>query len=286
MHANPPAGMNWTDYEVRVKREWTDLLNSQAGCDERTIHRFLENHPCFVPGVYSITGPSGHSPFPEALISEAPLVGIGRRIPDFIWLSKDSGNFSPVFIEIESPCKRWFTEAGVPHHDLTEAMNQLAEWQAWLNRPENVAVFYEHFQVPDYIRRTLNFRPEFVLIYGRRAEFDERPNLTRLRAQFERHGQAVMTFDRLAPARNCSDYICVTKTTERYRALTVPATLQLGPMFADCWSLFDNVADAIGSNRWITDERKAFLVERVAYWREWARDETRHPSIQSTGDWE
>jgi hypothetical protein len=278
--------MNWMDYEARVRREWSDLLNSQAGCDERTIHKFLESHPSLVPGAYSMTGPSGHAPFPQALISEAPLAGIGRRIPDFIWLAKDSGNFSPVFIEIESPCKRWFTDAGVPHHHLTEAMNQLAEWQAWLNRPENVTVFYENFQVPDYIRRTLHFRPEFVLIYGRRAEFDERPNLRRLRAQFERHGQAVMTFDRLEPARNCSDYICVTKTSERYKALSVPATLQLGPMFADCWSLFDKVADTIGSNRWMTDERKAFLIDRVGYWREWAREDAGHLSIKNTGDWE
>jgi hypothetical protein len=279
-------GMSWADYEMRVKQEWTGLLNSEAGCDERTVHRFLASHPCMVPGAYSMTGPSGHSPFPQALISEAPLAGIGRRIPDFIWLAKNSANFSPVFIEIESPCKRWFTDAGVPHHHLTEAVNQLAEWQPWLNRPENVAVFYENFQVPDYFKRTLHFRPEFVLIYGRRAEFDERPNLRRLRAQFERHGQVVMTFDRLEPAPNCSDYICVTKTSERYRALTVPATLQLGPVFADCWSLFDNVAEAIDSNNWISNERKAFLVERTAYWRDWARDETRHPSIQRTDDWE
>jgi hypothetical protein len=201
-------------------------------------------------------------------------------------MASDSINFTPVFIEIESPAKRWFTEQGRPHHHLTEAMNQLAEWQAWLNRPENVMVFYEQFQIPDYLRRQRHFRPEFVLIYGRRSEFALRPELNRLRAQFEDHGQVVMTYDRLQPAKNCSDYICITKTAERYRALSVPATLKLGPMFADCWPLFDDVPEVIRNNEWLSDERKAFLVERIGYWSEWARGEARRRSIVNTGDWE
>jgi hypothetical protein len=95
-----------------------------------------------------------------------------------------------------------------------------------------------------------------------------------------------MTFDRLAPAQDCSDYICVTKTAERYRALSIPGTLQLGPMFADCWSLFDNVPEAIKSNEWITDERKNFLIERIAYWKEWAREKGGRSSVYSPSDWE
>jgi hypothetical protein len=218
MHPNPPAPMAWSAYEARVRQEWGTLLNSPAGCDERRIHIFLTNHPSLVPGALSMTGPSGHAPFANALITEAPLAGIGKRVPDFIWLANDSANFTPVFIEIESPYKRWFTEAGVPDHRLTQAMNQLAEWRSWLNRPENVSIFYENFKIPNDLRRFRSFKPEFVLIYGRRAEFEEKPNLRSLRHQFERAGQVVMTFDRLAPEQKCSDFICATKTGDRYRA--------------------------------------------------------------------
>lgn len=286
MAANAPAPMTWENYEARLAQEWRELLSSDAGCEERNIHGFLASHPCLVPGAYSVTGPSGHAPFPPALISEPPLAAIGRRIPDFLWLASDSINFTPVFIEIESPCKRWFTDRGVPHHDLTQALNQLAEWQAWLNRPENVLVFYEQFQIPTYLRRERHLRPEFVLIYGRRSEFEGRPELAKLRAQFERHGQVVMTFDRLEPARNCSDYICVTKAGDRYRALSVPATLQLGPVFADSWPMIDGMRDAIIATSWITEDRKAFLVERIGYWSDWARDGERRHSIINMGDWE
>jgi hypothetical protein len=86
MYAKPPAPMSWNDYEAKVKQEWNILLNSPAGCDERTIHTFFARHPSLVPGALSMTGPSGHAPFANALISEAPLTGIGRRIPDFIWM--------------------------------------------------------------------------------------------------------------------------------------------------------------------------------------------------------
>jgi hypothetical protein len=99
-----------------------------------------------VPGAYSLTGPSGHAPFPSALLSEAPLSGLGIKVPDFIWLASDSTNFTPVFIEIESPAKVWFTKEGVPTADIGQAMNQLVQWMAWLNRPENQLTFYAAFQ--------------------------------------------------------------------------------------------------------------------------------------------
>jgi hypothetical protein len=203
MHPNAPPSMPWEEYERRVTVEWAALLNSPEGREERRVHDFLVQHPSLVPGAYSMTGPSGHSPFPSALLSESPLTGIGVKIPDFIWLASDSTNFTPVFIEIESPAKRWFTQAEVPTSELTQAINQLAQWQAWLNQAANVAVFYDAFEVPEMFRRYHTFRPEFVLIYGRRFEFEERPQLRRLRQQFEHHGQVVMTFDRLAPASDC-----------------------------------------------------------------------------------
>ena len=84
MHPHPPARMTWQEYSGRVTDEWQALLNSNEGCDERNIHQFLVLHPSLVPGAHSMSGPSGHCPFPSALLSESPLTGIGRRVPDFI----------------------------------------------------------------------------------------------------------------------------------------------------------------------------------------------------------
>jgi hypothetical protein len=100
LHANPPSRMLWKEYEGRMLAEWAALLNSEMGCDEKRVHKFLVKHPSMIPGAYSMTGPSGHSPFPMAVLSESALSGLGMKVPDFIWLSKDSVNFTPVFIEI------------------------------------------------------------------------------------------------------------------------------------------------------------------------------------------
>jgi len=231
-----------------------------------------------------MTGPSGHSPFPMAVLSKSPLSGAGMYVPDFIWLASDSSNFTPVFIEIESPCKRWFTKDGVPTHDLSQAVNQLAQWRAWLSLHENAALFYRSFEIPEYLYRHLTFRPEFVLIYGRRKEFEDRPQLTRLREQFERHGQVVMTFDRPHPAKDCSRYISAVKTNGPYRALAVPATMELGPMVADDFARIAALPEAIQKNEWISEERRRFLVERLPYWNAWARTPD-HGTI-CTRDWE
>lgn len=284
MHPNPPPRMPWTQYTERLLAEWKALLDSEQVCTERQIHDFLIDHPSMVPGAYSVTGPSGHGPFPMALLSESPLTGVGVKVPDFIWLASDSLNFTPVLIEIESPCKHWFTQTGVPSHELVQAVNQLAQWRAWLNRPENVLVFYESFQIPEDMRSYLNFRPEFVLIFGRRREFNDRPELTRLRAQFEQQGQVVMTFDRLSPAPDCKFYLSATTRNAKYRALSVPATFELGPMVAESFARIDGIPEAIQRNRWISADRQRFLTERLPYWIEWARRGSK--GVICTSDWE
>lgn len=284
LQPNPPSRMPWQAYEKRVLAEWTTLLNSEEGCDEKRIHEFLVRHPSMIPGAYSMTGPWGHTPFPMAVLSESPLSGIGMKIPDFIWLACNSALLTPVFIEIESPCKRWFTAQGVPTHDLTQAVNQLAEWRAWLNRPENVLVFYQNFEIPERMRQHLTFRPEFVLIYGRRSEFSARPELTRLREQFERPGQVVMTFDRLKPAQDCDLYLSATKRNGPYRAVAVPATMAIGPNAAKSFARITGIPQAIQNNEWLDESRRKFLIERLPYWNKWA--EITQPGVINTGDWE
>jgi hypothetical protein len=277
MHSNPPAAMSWDDYERRVTGEWQTLLNSPDGCIEHNIHHFLAKHPSLVPTV-------SKSPFPSALISQPPLVGIGQKIPDFLWIARDSLNLRPVFIEIESPCKQWFTQAGVPHHHFTQALNQLGQWRAWLNQPANQLVFLDQFLIPDGMRRNLHFRPHFILIYGRRREFEGHPELSRLRAQFERGDQEVMTFDRLEPSPQYDIFISATKGPQGYRALSVPAVFKWSPMIVEELMQIQNIPDAIRANDWIAPNRRDFLVERYEYWENWNRGD--RGRMFSTGDWE
>jgi hypothetical protein len=193
---SPPA-MAWDEYEVKVQTEWTALLNSARGQDEKPIQAFLETHPCMVPGAQSMSGPSGHFAHPMALIRQPILPGFSHKIPDFMWIATNSAKIYAVLIEIEAPKKKWFNRDETPTALFTQARNQLTVWRAWFKEPLNQQTFLAHYQPPFRDERPLV--PQFVLIYGRRAEFEEKPDLTKKRAAEERNDEYFMTFDRLEP---------------------------------------------------------------------------------------
>src|SRR2546425_314571 len=114
--------MAWFDYESIVLSEWKKVRRSK---DEALMQSFLTCHPCMLPGAFGLLGPSGHPPFPGAIISQPLLPGLTQRRPDFMWLATDSQHVYPVMIEIETPIKRWFTRSGTHTHDLTQALDQI-----------------------------------------------------------------------------------------------------------------------------------------------------------------
>src|SRR5262245_4016189 len=98
---NPPPAMAWEKYARLVRRELAALLD--ANPTEAHMQSLLERHPCLVPGAHGspLTAPSGHGPFPAAVISQPPLPSYGGKVPDFMWITMDSVLLSPVLIEIE-----------------------------------------------------------------------------------------------------------------------------------------------------------------------------------------
>jgi hypothetical protein len=269
---DPPPPMSWEDYERHVIFEWSNLLNSGNNSDETSLHNFLEKHPCLLPGAF-YPQPSGHFPFPGAVISKPPLTGLGKKIPDFMWITSDSGHIYPVLVEIETPAKRWFTNKGVPHSKLTQALDQLTEWKTWFNTTENQALFNKLFQIPDVWLRYRTFHPYYILIYGNRNEFKDNPFISKKRAQLARSDEFHMTFDRLIPLNQSQQFICVSIKCNYYNALSIPPTLKLGPNLADYRSIIKNKESAVIKNDLITRERKEFLLKRIPYWDKWAQSD-------------
>lgn len=290
-----PALIGWDEYEARATAEWRALLSSGDSCDERRIRDFLVKHPSFVPGASGVLEPSGHPPWHWALLARAPLrewVHAEDRyrdvsvveIPDFIWLAHNSKDLTPVLVRVESPRKKWFTDGGDPHDDLLRAIDRLREWRDWLSQPKAVIAFHSTFETPVPMRRHGGFRPEFVLIYGREEEFEERPALGRFRSQLQQDNQVVLTFDDLRAARGCAGYTCISQQEGRFWVLSVPPTIRLGPSIAGAWHGIRGFADAIMANEWISPERKRFLIERLPYWQRWAMSPI--PSRVNLDDWE
>lgn len=267
MSSASPAWMRSSQYEALLAGVWADLLDREPS--EREVHEFLERHPAMIPGAFGAVGwSSGHAPFPGAVISQPELHGYHRRKPDFMWISKNSSYLNPVLIEIESPRKKIFRKDGSPTAAFTQARNQLAEWKVWFAKPENQHAFLRAYDIP-FPR--LKLEPHFVLIYGRRSEFEDNELLTRHRAELMGDDEILMSFDRLAYDPKSNQFPSVRHTVKGYEVMHIPPTYWLGPgMFAYNVPLQGRV-EAVDRNHLITSERKFFLRNRITYWEEWDR---------------
>ena len=213
-------------FELLMQR-WRALLDSPESADERLLHAFLERHPSLLPGSNSVDGTSGHLAYPLAVISKPKLPGLSDREPDFMWLASDSGSLYPILIEIETPHKQWFYgDRAEIHSAFTHAQGQLAEWRAWFNRGHNRTAFVDEYEIPGELRRR-QLEPRFVLIYGRRANYEGSVRRQEKRGQLAREDERLMSFDRLTPERWSEVYSCVRKTQEGYQAVAVPPCLSI-----------------------------------------------------------
>ena len=269
----PERPISWDDYERLITKEWKKLLNREPFPNEPEIQAFFEKYPSIVPGAFSLLGnESGYYPWLCGLITQPPLPSYNKRVPDFMWLAQSSDTEQPVLIEIEAPSKRWFTKSGKQTENLTQALNQIAEWKAWFNVSYNVEAFKAFYGIDRQAWRRRRFRPAYLLIYGCRSEANENPALTQKRTYLHPDDVISMTYDRLCPNPKAKDLICLKAETQGvFRAVSVPATLRWTPSLADDRTLVNGMDAAIEANLHITPERKAFLIARRPYWNAWAR---------------
>lgn len=265
--STPPPPMSWGEYEKIVSGEFASALES--GASEATMHELFERHPCLVPGRHGLPLTAADAPFPTALISKPPLPSWAGPIPDFMWIASDSVTLSPVLIEIEAPTKPWFTKSGQQAALLTQARDQLLEWRVWFETSHNRDAFLKFYRIDEMLRHRV-FKPMFLLIYGRRSESHRTDALAQKRGLMQEDGVNVVSYDRLIPSEEASEYMCARIGKHGYTAVSVPPTMTLGPLFAVERSLLSGKEAATESNHYLSSGRKQFLVERFAYWDKWA----------------
>ncbi len=254
---------NWHDYVDLLTRQWHALLDSPISAEERVLQEFLERHPCLLPGSDSVDGTSGHMPFPMAVISKPKLPGLSDRQPDFMWIATDSVTLYPILIEIETPHKKWFHRDGAEiHSELTHAQGQLADWRAWFRRGKNSAAFLDDYGIPHELRRR-QLSPRFVLVHGRRTEYERSEQRTQKRAELQREGERLMSFDRLAPANYGELYSCVRKTQDGYQVVAVPPCLGVVEKVED-YRRSSGWEDALDRCHDMAPARRDFLKGQIA----------------------
>lgn len=262
-------------YGRLIQKEYEDLLLKE-GKNEAAFQKFFEQNPSLLPGSRGVEPNmfgSGHPPLKRCVITQPKISGVITRHPDFMWLVNDSSVFSPVLIEIEAPDKKLFNKDGSPTQDFTKAKHQLTEWRTVLSNPTNILSFYNQYNIPQEYR-DLYFEPWFVLIYGRRREFEDDKNLTSKRPLMtDRAGREIlMSFDSLKHVSKAdSEAITCTVKDGKYIAKYVSPLLTIGP-YCDSLDEIQFPNSSIIDMVHTTEERKNFLLKKIPYCQQYIKE--------------
>ena len=266
--------MAWNRYESWLSHEWGSCLTTDP--DEPSVQRFLEQHPSLLPGASDDVGQGGHhGAWWDAVITQPELKGLGpSRWPDFMWVRRDTNSTKPILIEIESPRKRWYNQNLVLNANVTQAIDQLDEWRTWFDNDENRLIFKRAYVPARFNSRFL--QPEYVLIYGRSAEFRrDGPHADYERArhkrdQLRRHDVHMYTFDMLRPRYEAASYATIRRRRQRFEIETIPPTFSTGSYLLREGTLLDAATDidnALDSTHLVEDGRREYLRTRWNYWK-------------------
>lgn len=261
-----PKPWSWEEYEDYLLTEWPSVLDS-SGDSEPALHRFLELHPCLLPGGEASSTSIGghHGPLPGAVITQPPLKGTFTRVPDFLWPTKVSGAFRPVLVELERADKKWLLKDGRQQTaELSQAIGQIAEWRTWFNSEENKLQFYKMFGISDWIRSYHKVEPVYSLIYGRRAEFANDPVRTQNRESIRQGWLQWSTYDRLTPDAGARNWVTVKIVSEQWTVISIPPTFSFDP--DPEWYLqgLTGLDTAIAANNLIPECRKQLLLDQLS----------------------
>jgi hypothetical protein len=277
MARDAPPPFAWPAYKRAVRGQLSNLLKSGV-CDERTYHRFLELHPSVLPWFYGTFGAGHHGLIHGSIITQPRLPALRGKQPDFMMITHDSGSVYAVLVEIESPCKRWFTGKGQPRADLTQAINQLREWKAWFNGPGNDEKFVDEYRVPfslgEHRFGRHHFEQRYILIYGRRAELTA-SGYAHMRSRHQQPDERILSYDHLIPNENLKDAVTVRVDGNGYEAVSIPPTLSLGPFQASDLVQIRAKEDVVRANPLMEIQRAEFLSARFSYWDAWAQSDDR-----------
>ncbi len=243
-------------------------MNSESLPDPANVRAFLVENPCWVPGAHGLAQRSTHEPQAWSVLFQSPLrvwsreqdsyvLAEGVKVPDFMWLARNKHDLRPVLIEVGLPTDQWLIE--------------VAKWQAWFDHPQNQISFCADFGMP---RANKNFSPEFLLVGIPHCATVASGKLN------------CRTLHDLRPELDSALFGCATKLTDHYRAISVSPLLKLGPASAVGFSRVVGLADAVEKNKWISPERKRFLIERLPFWIRWPGTPKRLPALISSDDWE
>lgn len=271
--------MEWKEYSSWLMPEWKRTLD--ADVPEGVLQHFLEQHPCLLPGGAPADGLGHHGAWYAAVVAQPELVSSRKkRVPDFMWLRRDTASNRPVCIEIERPGKPWYTKGGQRTAHLTQALDQIDDWRVWFNTGSNAQQFGEAYLPAGFRHRSLE--PRFILIYGRSTEFkpgfshhDDPVWMRNKRDSIASSDLVVMTFDMLKPSYDLKDHVCIGGRLPLFKVREIPPTFGTGTNTSEGLLVSTGPPeDALGRCAQLSPARREYVAARWGYWRDRALEET------------
>lgn len=267
-----PMPLGWQEYSDVLQSEWFALLDREP--EEERVQEFLELHPALIPGGTGDIGPGGnHGSDLQVVFRQPRLKGAGRDFaPDFMWVTRSSSLITPILIEIEKPSKRWFTAEGRPTRHFVDAHDQLRDWRTWFATGSNAQTFQDQYAFLGDSWRDRTLAPQYVLIYGRKSEFEvggghsDPAALNRKRAQLRGPDETLMTFDALIPRFEQSSSITATMKATGPEAFAFSPLYRTGPHLLGELQHLAGVDDALSRSVMMTEERHRYLADRWQHW--------------------
>ena len=178
-----------------LKESFIALLNKQIG--EQEYQEFIEKNTALVPREFI----QNHGVHLDVVFRKLSLAA--DYTTDFFYLSKSSVDWNCILIEIEKPQSKYFKDDASTnfHPDFHTALEQINRWRAWFSNEPNRNGFVNGtisllrgpghwmWQNPCYIK--------YVLVHGRRTEFEGNEIRRRLISGQERDDFHILSYDSL-----------------------------------------------------------------------------------------
>ncbi|MGH1464115.1 MAG: Shedu immune nuclease family protein [Cognatishimia sp.] len=178
---------------IGLREAYLDLIKKEE--PEQVYQSYLEKNTRLIPREFV----QNHGIGCSIVLRKLPFGPDYKS--DFFYFSKSSDDWNAVFIEIEKPQSKFFRRnTNEFHRDFTNALGQINQWRAWFDRGNQNAFLstVSAIQVPRHMAASNPTFNKFVLVFGRREEYEGNEIRRSLVRGLERDDFKVITFDSLA----------------------------------------------------------------------------------------
>jgi hypothetical protein len=176
-----------------LSKEFVKLLDEK--CEEQIYQEYLEKNSRLIPREFI----QNHGVHLDLVFRKLSLAK--DYTTDFFYLSKSSADWHCIMVEIEKPQSKYFKEKTNDfHQDFQKGLMQINRWRAWFENPSNLEGFVNgtiaSVRVPPIMTRN-PCSIKYVLVHGRRSEFEGNEIRKALIRAQERNDFHILSYDSL-----------------------------------------------------------------------------------------